>query len=83
MTNAILLQTDVAAGFLGQVVQAGIAFAIMAMIIYVLARRVVKLENKIEQMISDEKKDAKENILIIKGATEAMQKVAKKLESDD
>lgn len=79
----ILLQADVAAGFLGQVVQAGIAFAIMAMIIYVLARRVVKLENKIEQMISDEKKEAKENILIIKGATEAMQKVAKKLESDD
>lgn len=83
MNNPVLLQTDVAAGFLGQVVQAGIAFAIMAMIIYVLARRVVKLENKIEQMISDEKKEAKENILIIKGATEAMQKVAKKLESDD
>lgn len=48
MQSVVLLQTDVAAGFLGQVVQAGIAFAIMAMIIYVLARRVVKLEIKTE-----------------------------------
>lgn len=78
-----LLQTDVATGFLGQVVQAGIAFALLVVIIYVLARRVVSLEKDIKQMISDEKNEAKQNILIIKSATESMEKVAKILEKND
>lgn len=82
-SEIILLQTDIATNFLSEIVQAGIAFTIMVVIIVVLARRVLKLEKKIEEMIADEKKDAKENILIIKGATEAMQKVAKKLGTND
>lgn len=81
--DIVLLQTDVATGFLGQVVQAGIAFAIMALIIIVLARRVMSLEREIKQMIAEEKKEAKDNILIIKSATEAMTKIAKKYGTDD
>lgn len=78
----ILLQTDVATGFLGQVVQAGIAFALLVVIIYVLARRVISLEKEMKQMITDEKNEAKQNILIIKSATESMERVAKILEKN-
>lgn len=72
-----ILQID---GMFTSIAQQGIAFTLLIIIIYVLGRRVAKLEKKIEDMIAEEKKEAKENILIIKGATEAMQLVAKKLE---
>ena len=76
----VLLQTTEAAGFFDAMMQQGIAFGLMMLIIIVLGRRVLSLEKKIDSMVAEEKADAKESILIIKGATDAMRKVARKLE---
>jgi membrane protein implicated in regulation of membrane protease activity len=64
----ILLQESIEPnGILTEVVQQGIAFAILVVIIIVLARRVIKLENKIEEMIDTRFEEVKDNAIIIKG----------------
>lgn len=75
----MLLQIKESVGLFSDVAQLGVVFGLLVAIIFVLARRVIKLETKIEEMIEVEKAEAKENILIIKNASDAMQEVAKKL----
>jgi membrane protein implicated in regulation of membrane protease activity len=73
----ILLQESIEPnGILTEVVQQGIAFAILVVIIIVLARRVIKLENKIEEMIDTRFEEVKDNAIIIKDATSAMKDMA-------
>ena len=76
MLLTILLQAE-AAGFFDAMMQQGIAFGLMALIIFVLARRIVKLEKKIDDMIDEKMVEAKENTIIIKEATEAMKQHSK------
>lgn len=80
--DIVLLQTGTEVGFLSQVAQAGIAFTILILIIYVLARRVVKLETRLESKEKEDKDNAKELVLIIKSATDSMERVAKILEKN-
>lgn len=67
----ILLQAETA-GFFDAMMQQGIAFGLMSLVIIVLARRIIKLEAKIDGMIEDKFEEAKEQAIIIKDATEAM-----------
>ena len=77
----MILQVE-ATGLFSDVAQLGIVFTLLVAIIVVLGRRVVKLEKVIEGMHLENKTEAKEQILIIKGASEAMKKVAKYIEDE-
>ena len=67
----ILLQTE-AAGLFDALMQQGILFGFMGLVIYVLARRIKVLEKKIDDMMDDKIAETKEHTLIIREATEAM-----------
>lgn len=72
----ILLQQE-ATGIFGALMQQGILFGFMGFVIFILARRVVQLEKKIENMTEDKFEEIKDNTLLIQNATNAMTKVAK------
>ena len=75
----MILQVEESVSLFTEIAQLGVVFTLLIAIIFVLGRRVMNLEKKIEEMIGLEKLEAKENILIIKNATDAMTEVAKKL----
>ena len=62
------------------IAQLGIVFALLVAIIFVLGRRVVKLENEKDATMLERLEETKQNVLIIKDATDAMTKVSDKIE---
>lgn len=72
----LLQETMEPTTFLTDIAQQGIAFGLMGLIIVVLARRVIKLEKKIEDMTDTRFDEVKDNAVIIKNATEAMRDMA-------
>jgi membrane protein implicated in regulation of membrane protease activity len=74
----ILLQATEVTGFFDAMMQQGIAFGLMALIIYVLGRRVVKLENDNKDLINSQIDAIKEHTIILKEATEAIKQFNEK-----
>lgn len=62
------------------IAQLGIVFALLVAIIFVLGRRVVKLENEKDATMLERLEETKQNVLIIKAATDAMTAVSDKIE---
>ena len=58
--------------FFTDIAQQGIAFALLAVIIIVLARRVLSLEKEKKDLIDERRESERESILIVRDATEVM-----------
>lgn len=57
--------------------QQGVAFAVLVGVIIVLARRVLQLETRVDNLIDERHETMKEVILVIKDATEAIKRTVK------
>lgn len=64
-----------------EIAQLGIVFAILVAIIFVLARRVNKLENENKELVIERLTEAKEIVVILKDATDSMNRVSKHIEN--
>jgi membrane protein implicated in regulation of membrane protease activity len=58
--------------FFTDIAQQGIAFGLLAVIIIVLARRVLSLEKEKKDLIDERRESERESILIVRDATEVM-----------
>ena len=63
------------------IAQLGIVFALLVAIVFVLGRRIVKLENENKELVVERLESTKEIIIILKDATDSMNRVSKHIEN--